>query len=260
MTTPHFMIIQSAYTDPRLSERRLEITKHTSVNSLWFQIQKPIVHVAVNPADPFLAERKAAFESTNCEVKFLYRDEWKLYKENWELPTGRKIVSRMDDDDVISKDFCELTRNASPVSGEMNLIWPRGYVYWRETPFLLTHKGIQFVTLVTDEMKDPHQEQHWQYHKRWPTRVVSKSPGWIWVRHGDTASSCLPRYRKNPVRGIDAKRIPVNLRAIIRAIADSGEASGNYTEHRNQRELRHVLQENAKHDWPIPCGVIDNAH
>jgi hypothetical protein len=244
---PHIMIIQSAYTDPRLSERRLEITRHTCVNSLWFQIQKPIVYVAVNPNDPFLAEREAAFRSTNCEVKFLYRDSWKLYREDWELPEGRKIVSRMDDDDVVAQDFCLLTRNAAPESGEMNLIWPKGYVYWRQTPFLLTHKGIQFVTLVTDEMKDPHQEQHWQYHKRWPTRTVSYAPGWIWVRHGDSASSTLPRYRKKALRAIDSKRIPVNLRAILRAIADSGQASGNYTEHRHPKTLAHVLQENAKH-------------
>jgi hypothetical protein len=110
---------------------------------------------------------------------------------------------------------------------------------------LLTHKGIQFVTLVTDEMKDPHQEQHWQYHKRWPTRTVSYAPGWIWIRHGDSASSTLPRYRKTPVKGIDSKRIPVNLRAILRAIEGSGQASGNYIEHRHAATLAHVLQENA---------------
>jgi hypothetical protein len=153
----------------------------------------------------------------------------------------------MDDDDVIAKDFCLLTRNAAPESGEMNLIWPRGYVYWRETPFLLTHKGIQFVTLVTDEMKDPHQEQHWQYHKRWPTRTVSYAPGWIWIRHGDAASSTLPRYRQKPVQGIDAKRIPVNLRAILRATAESGLASGSYTDHRHPLTLAHVIAENQKH-------------
>jgi hypothetical protein len=244
---PHIMIIQSAYTDPRLSERRLEITKHTCVNSLWFQIQKPVVHVAVNPNDPFLVQREAAFRSTNCEVKFLYRDSWKLYREDWELPEGRKIVSRMDDDDVIAQDFCCLTRNAAPESGEMNLIWPRGYVYWRQTPFLLTHKGIQFVTLVTDKMTDPHQEQHWQYHKRWPTRTVSYAPGWIWIRHGDAASSTLPRYRTKALKAIDSKRIPVNLRAILRAIADSGTASANYVEHRNHNQIKYVLEENAKH-------------
>jgi len=238
------MIIQSAYNDPGLSERRLEITKHTCANSLWFQLEKPFVHVAVNPADPFLAEREEVFRSTGCQVKFLYRDCWRLYKENWELPEGRKIVGRMDDDDVIAKDFCLLTRNAAPATGEMNLIWPNGYVYWRETPYILNHKGIQFVTFVTDSMTDPHQHQHWQYHKTWPTRVVSFAPGWIWVRHGDAATSTLVKYRKTALRSIDSKRIPVNLRAILRAIAGSGLASGDYTEHRHKQILASVLQEN----------------
>ena len=62
MTLPHFMLIQSAYTDAGLSARRLEITKHSCLPSLRYQSLKPIVHVAVNPADPLLAERRAVFE------------------------------------------------------------------------------------------------------------------------------------------------------------------------------------------------------
>lgn len=244
---PHIMIIQSAYSDRRLSERRLEISKHTSIPSLRYQSRKPTVHIAVNPDDPLLSERLEAFQSTGCEVKPLYRPDWKLYRENWELPAGRKIVSRMDDDDVLCAEYCERTRSAAPESGEWNLIWPNGYVFWRETCFLLNHPGIQFVTLVTDHDKDPHQEQHWQYHKLWPTKVVSNAVGWIWVRHGDAATSTLPRYRKVKKKGIDAMRIPINLRAILRAIADSGQASGNYTEHSNQRTLRNVIAENEKH-------------
>jgi hypothetical protein len=239
------MIIQSAYTDERLSASRLEIARHTSIVSLRYQIEKPIVHIAVNPADPLLTERLEAFHSTGCEIRPLYRDSWKLYKENWELPEGRKIVSRMDDDDIICQEFCATTRNAAPETGEMNLIWPTGYVFWRETVFLLNHKGIQFVTLVTDRDTDPHQEQHWMYHKTWPSRTVSHAPGWIWVRHGDSATSTLPRYRTQKLRGIDAKRIPVNLRAIVRAIAPAGQPSGSYREHRHQQTLAHVLKENA---------------
>lgn len=243
----HIMIVQSAYTDERLSKSRLEIARHTAIASLAYQSVKPVIHIAVHPDDPYLSDRLEAFRSTGCEVKPLFRSEWKLYRENWELPDGRKIVSRMDDDDVICQEYCERTRAAAPESGEWNLIWPNGYVFWRETCFLLHHPGIQFVSLVTDHDKDPHQEQHWQYHKLWPTRVVSNAVGWIWVRHGDAATSTLPRYRKVKNGGIDAKRIPINLRAILRAIADSGTASGNYREHRNQQLLKHVLQQNEQH-------------
>lgn len=254
---PHIMIIQSAYDDPRLSERRLAIAEHTSVVALRYQTRKPVVHIQVNPKDPLLEARLSLYRSTGCEVRPLYREHgWKLYKENWELPEGRKIVSRMDDDDIIARDFCERTYNAAPPTGECNLIWPNGYVFWRETVFLLHHPGIQFVTLATDQMTDPHQEQHWQYCKTWPTKVVSEEPGWIWVRHGDAATSTMKRYRQRKLRGISTARCPVNLRAILRAIEPSGRPSADYHEHRKQKhqKLDWVIRENQR-NAPRSTGV-----
>lgn len=245
---PHITIIQSAYTDDRLSRQRLEISRHTVVPSLAFQTRKPVVHIAVNPDDPHLQERLDLFNTSGCEVIPLMRPSWKLYKEDWELPEGRKIVSRIDDDDVWAKDYCERTVAAAPAEGEHYLSWPRGYVFWRQNIYLLDHPGIQFVTLVTDKMCDPHQEQHWQYPKTWNTIRVSRSPGWVWVRHGDAATSTLPRYRQpsKHLRGIDSTRIPINLRAIIRAIEPSGLASGNYAEKKDMDTTRWVLQENKR--------------
>jgi hypothetical protein len=252
---PHIMIVQSAYDDERLSASRLEIARHTIIPSLAFQSAKPIVHVTVHPEDPHLEERLAAYRGTGCEIKPLFRSEWKLYKEDWELPVGRKIVSRMDDDDVIAKDFCKELQAIAPESGEWNLSFPVGYVWWRSTAYRLEHPGIQFVTLVTDQMTDPHQEGHWKYHQDWKTKIVSSAPSWIWVRHGDASTSTLKKYRTSKLRGIDAKRIPINLRAIERAIAPVGEASGSYKEHQNQTVLREVFRENAIHSGTrIPRG------
>lgn len=240
---PHIMLIQSAYDDGELSASRLEIARQTSIPALEYQSRKPVVHITVNPSDPHLLERLKAFESTGCQIVPLLRDSWKLYKENWELPAGRKIVSRMDDDDVIARDYCKEIKAAAPESGEWNLIFPRGYVWWRSTAYLLEHPGIQFVTLVTDEQTDPHQDGHWKYHKTWQTKIVSSAPSWIWVRHGAASTSTLKRYRRNKLKGIDAARIPINLRAIDRAINPTGKASGNYVEHKNQDLLRSVLTE-----------------
>ena len=242
---PHCIIIQSAYTDPEMSRRRLQIMRHTCIPSLAFQTRKPVVHVAVNPDDPHTPERLDLLRSTGCEVYPVFRISWKLYCENWELPEGRKVVSRMDDDDVIARDFCERTFSAAPASGEHCLLWPVGYVFWRETCFLLEHKGNQFVSIVTDRQTDPHAERHWLYHSRWSTQIVSKDCGWIWVRHGDAATSTLKRYRTRQLRGIDSCRIPINLRAIVRAVAESGTPSANYNQHRNQQQLQYVLKENA---------------
>jgi len=253
---PHIMIIQSAYTDEKLSRSRLEIARHTCIPSLAYQTAKPVIHVAVNPDDPNLTERLDVYRSTGCEVKPLYRNEWKLYKENWELPEGRKIVSRMDDDDVIARSYCQEIQAAAPESGEWNLAFPVGYVWWRSTAFRLEHMGIQFVTLVTDKNTDPHQEGHWKYHETWQTKIVSSAPSWIWVRHGDASTSTLPKYRTKKLKGIDAQRVPINLRAIDRAIAPTGTASGSYREHQNQNVLRSVLKQNSIHaGTAIPKGL-----
>jgi hypothetical protein len=241
---PHIMIIQAAYTDAGLSASRLEIARHTSVPSLAFQTVKPIIHIAVNPADPYLTDRLQAYRSTGCEVVPLYRTEWKLYKEDWELPVGRKIVSRMDDDDVICRDYCKELRAAAPESGEWNLAFPVGYVWWRNTAYRLEHMGNQFVTLVTDQQTDPHQEGHWLYHKTWQTKIVNSLPSWIWVRHGAASTSTLAKYRTKKLKGIDAHRIPINLRAIQRVIEPTGPASGSYETHQNQDILRQVIEQN----------------
>lgn len=247
MTVPLICIIQAAYIDERLSRRRLEIAEHTSAVALRTQAVRPIVHIAVNPADPCLAERQALYESTGCEIHWLMRSAWNLYRENWELPEGRKIVTRLDDDDVWPADFCERTVAAAPAAGEHALIWPRGYVWWKQTAYLLRHPGIQFVTLVTDRQTDPHQEQHWQYHRRWHSITVSNDPGWLWIRHGDAATVTLPRYRQHPLRGIDSSRFRVNLRAITKALEPSGVPAANYHERHATETLQHVLKENAKH-------------
>lgn len=257
---PHIMIVQSAYTDERLSASRLEISRHTCIASLAYQSAKPVVHVAVHPDDPHLNMRLDAFRSTGCKIRPLFRNEWKLYKENWELPEGRKIVSRMDDDDVIARDYCKEIQAAAPESGEWNLAFPVGYVWWHSTAYRLEHMGIQFVTLVTDQQTDPHQEGHWKYHKEWQTKIVSSQPSWIWVRHGDASTSTLPRYRTKKLKGIDAQRVPINLRAIDRAIAPTGVASGSYQEHQRQDILRSVLKQNNIHaGTAIPRGFEEVA-
>ena len=244
MTLPFYMIIQSAYSNPELSQRRLEISRHTSIVGLRTQQYKPIVHLALSNQDPYAQERLEAYQSTGCEIKPLYRDKWNLYKEEWEIPAGRKVVGRLDDDDVIPIDFCQRTVAAAPTTGNHAMLWPTGYVFWRQQIFKLTHVGNQFVALLTDNDHNPHQEQHWQYHKLWHHINVTNACGWIWVRHGDAATSTLPRYRRQQVPRIDASRFHVNLRAILRACEASGTPSGDYTEHGNRQTLRYVLKEN----------------
>lgn len=244
----YIIVIQSAYDDAGLSERRLAIAEHTSIASLRTQTHKPAIHLQLSYHDKLAERRIELYESTGCTVKPIWRESWKLYREDWQLPEGRKIVGRLDDDDVLPFDFCEKTHHCGENSeGEMALLWPNGHVFWRQCLFNLSHRGNQFVSLLTDQQTDPHQIGHWLYCKEWKTRVVSHEPGWIWVRHGDAATSTLKRYRQQQVSRIDAGRFRINLRAIQRALDASGKPSGDYREHANQKRLRHVLEENAKH-------------
>ena len=241
----HIMIIQSAYGPDRadLSARRLEITRHTCCVALATQDVKPVVHVAIHPEDAHGDARRQAFLGTGCEIRFLERPKWRLYRENWELPDGWKLVSRMDDDDVISRDFCAVLQWSFCERREA-LLWPSGYVFWRHEIHRLEHRGNQFPTLSTSGNEDPHAECHWEIPQRWPSRAVSHSPGWIWVRHGDAATSTLARYRRHQVGRIDADRFPVNLRAIARACEASGVPSGSYADHRSPY-WQYVSRENA---------------
>lgn len=250
---PYYLIIQSAYSDEdaELSARRLEISRHTVIVALRFQTFKPIVHVAVCRQDPHLEERIALFQSSGCEVRPILVDRWDLYGGNWEIPEGRKIVGRIDDDDLISADYCERNLRAAPAEGEIVLIWPTGYIFWRDRAYLHHHPGNQFIAIVTDRNIHPHQEQHWMYPQLYKSKTVSRDPGWIWVRHGAASTSTLPRYRTRILNGIDSKRIPVNLRAVTRAIAPCGIASGNYEEHVSPH-VKYVFRQNSLH---TPCNT-----
>ena len=247
MKVPHCIVIQSVFTDPDLSQRRLVITEHTSFPALRYQTRKPVIHLAQSPKDLHAQTRLSMYQATGCEVVPVWHDTWQLYGADYSLPAGRKVVSRIDDDDVLSADFCERVYGAAPASGEIALIWPTGYTWWRSTAHLLTHPGNQFVSIVTDGNRSPHDIGHWLYHKQWPFRVVSNDVGWIWVRHGDAASSTLKRYRAIRRGGIDATRIPINLRAIDRAIAASGQASGDYTAHKIQKQSGPVSEALRRH-------------
>ena len=232
MTLPHILIVQAVYTDPELSQRRLNITKHTLAPALESQVHKPTVHLAQHPEDPHALERASLLENTGCVVLPIWRDSWKLYGEDYEIPKGKCLVSRCDDDDSLSRDFFSLTYAiASDQESPCALVWPNGYVFWRSKGYRLMHSGNQFVSVLTYDGDSPHDQGHWKYAKTWRLVVVSNEPGWIWIRHGDAHSSTLARYRQRQVNRIDAPRFNVNLRAVDRAIAASGTASANYKEH-----------------------------
>ena len=229
--SPHILCIMSHYTDPALSLRRLEISRATLLPSLAAQTRKPTLHIVVSQHDPYLRQRLIEYDATGCEVFFLYRDTWRLYGEDWQIPEGHCIVGRVDDDDVLRADFCEIVYHCGMVHRERAIIWPVGLVYWRGQMFRLEHKGNQYLTLSTSRGIDPHHKAHAVIQKEWRSVRASLEPGWIWVRHGDAETSTLPKYRSVPAGDWRSDKWPVDLVAVDSAIAPSGVPSADYREH-----------------------------
>lgn len=239
MTSPHILCIMSHYTDPALSLRRLEISRATLIPSLAAQTRKPTLHIVVSREDPHLQERSAAYAETGCDRLFLYRDTWRLYGEDWQIPEGHCVIGRCDDDDILRADFCAVTYHCGMVHKERAIIWPVGLVYWRGQMFRWHHPGNQFLTLSTSRGIDPHHKAHAVIQKEWKSVRASNEPGTIWIRHGDAETSTLPKYRKAAASPADVAAFGVDLRAIDAAIAPSGIASADYTEHgRRARGMR----------------------
>jgi len=232
----------SHYTDPVLSLRRLEISRATLLPSLAAQTRKPTLHIVVSQNDPYLKERLAAYAETGCDRLFLYRDSWKLYGENWQIPEGHCIVGRVDDDDVLRADFCAVVHACGMVHKERAIIWPVGLVYWRGQMFRLDHKGNQYLTLSTSRGIDPHHKAHAVIEREWKSVRASLEPGWIWIRHGDAETSTLAKYRATPAGNWQSDKWPVDLQAVDAAIAPSGVPSADYREHGQRARGMRVSQ------------------
>ncbi len=242
MTSPHILCIMSHYTDPVLSLRRLEISRATLLPSLAAQTRKPTLHIVVSQHDPYLRQRLIEYDATGCECFFLYRDTWKLYGENWQIPQTHCIVGRVDDDDVLRADFCAVVHHCGMVHRERAIIWPLGLVYWRGQMFRLEHNGNQYLTLSTSRGIDPHHKAHAVIQREWRSVRASFKPGWIWVRHGDSETSTLPKYRATPAGNWQSGKWPVDLQAVDAAIAPSGQASADYREHGKRARGMRVSQ------------------
>ncbi|MFO0202425.1 MAG: hypothetical protein ACK528_04780, partial [Alphaproteobacteria bacterium] len=232
----------SHYTDPVLSLRRLEISRATLLPSLAAQTRKPTLHIVVSQHDPYLRQRLIEYDATGCECFFLYRDTWRLYGENWQIPEGHCIIGRVDDDDVLRADFCEIVYHCGMVHKERAIIWPLGLVYWRGQMFRLEHNGNQYLTLSTSRGIDPHHKAHAVIQREWRSVRASLKPGWIWVRHGDAETSTLPKYRSVPADNWQPDAWPIDLAAVDSAIAPSGVPSADYREHGQRARGMRVSQ------------------
>jgi spermidine synthase len=212
--TQHILLIQSAYrADQALSRQRLELSKTTIIPSLQAQTVKATVQVSVSRHDPLLEQRRQAFRECGHDVQFVWQDQW-------DLPDGRLLVGRCDDDDVISKDFFEGSLFAAERGGPtpFAVIWPNGHVRWKAGLFESHHPGNQFVALCTDDRHHPFQMDHRRYTREWRNVTAGHDPAWIWIRHADAMTQTRRRYRRKRLKRLNTNRFPYNFRAIHRVI------------------------------------------
>jgi hypothetical protein len=108
----------------------------------------------------------------------------------WPLPNDTRIlVTRLDDDDALSSDYCELTYEAA---GEIEyqkfvLRWPNGYVRVDDGKLRrMRYPANHFCSFVTDDATAPCDLAHMASMSLYPIITVNTSRGWLWNRHGET--------------------------------------------------------------------------
>jgi len=179
------ILIRSGYVEKGLSDRRLALSWNTAIKSLSSQTLKPCVHIEMDRLDPNASARIEAFESTGCDVRVF----WIGDNHGWGIPSGRKLLHRLDDDDMISVDFCGRSLEAAiKEAGDVAVIWPNGFVLFKDRLHPLTHNKNQFVALATDRNGwHPYLDNHHNYFvmSEWRNCIVTQDRGWCWVRHSD---------------------------------------------------------------------------
>jgi len=215
----HIILIQSAYDDADLSRERLDVSRKTIYPSLLQQTRGVKLQVSVCEEDPLLADRKLMFEATGHEVEYVYNSPATLdtlLEHKWDLPVGpRNLVGRMDDDDLIPTDFCEISQDKAPYC-DVNglLVWPNGYVFYRGEFYRKRHPGNQFCALVSREGVGPHDHIHRSYIDAWPVLYANASRGWVWFRHDAALTGTRPRYRRDKGTQLNTRRFPYDFGAM----------------------------------------------
>lgn len=200
----HFVMIRSAYDDPRMSRVRLDISSETVIPALQSQTDKEFeLIVKLHRRDPLRLEREDLFLSTGVTTTFIdgqlrepsFRDDTGL---GGAWPRGGPLLqTRLDDDDAIVPDFIERLHGArfqpevqTVLSFPVGYDGPIGEVAPRHYP------DSMFLTLYTPpgDMMSVYDTTHNNlWHSARNKHVVDMKPAWVHHRHPDALTSMYPR-------------------------------------------------------------------
>lgn len=175
----HSFVIRSAYAPSvplDINEYRLAMTELFCIPSLAAQTRKDfIIELRINPHDPLLERRMAAFQSVGVPI---------VTEHSW----GRAIRTRFDDDDAIACDFVDRLRNGIIAEGWYS--FPQGFVLRDDRCMPTRIVPNQFLTRVSE--RGVFEVMHRQVTD---AIIIDERPAWLWVRHNHNRSSTVPSMR-----------------------------------------------------------------
>lgn len=217
---PHYILIRSAYTDTELSRQRLDMTRLTIAPSLKHQRTPFTAVVQLSPNDPHRAERVRLFERACQSVAFIDGPRWGQSID----ATGPRLVTRVDDDDIIASWFTERIQQraaTSSVVGDAIFYWPNGYVL-ADRPRWWSSETNQFQTLLTsspDSGETPFREHHAHVRDRWPVVEVDAARAWCWVQHPQARTWRTDRRWSGRIEDRPMRHFTADLSAVSRHLA-----------------------------------------
>jgi hypothetical protein len=211
----------------RLNARRLALSAGITVPSLRAQTTRDLTWlVLIDPADPLLEERRAAFASSGLPIIFAPAEQ--LARSGWhDRPWGPwakhiewgdvTLTTRLDDDDAFAPWAMERVQRASRTATE-RVVWtlPSGYRICGRLAYQWHWASAQFVTLQVPpgDQGVVYDRNHGAFAELGPMLPATEDPAWLWIRHRQVRS----RLRLGPLRPHPGRREwPVLLTPAIRA-------------------------------------------
>jgi len=199
----HYVLTRAAYgpaVPRRTNYQRLALTAGITAPSLRAQTTRDLTWlVLIDPADPLLKHRRAAFALSGLPVIFAPAEElertgihdrpygpWSKHIE-WGDTT---LTTRLDDDDAFAPWAMERVQHAA-TEGE-RVVWtlPSGYRVVGHVAYELHWPLAQFVTLQAPagDQTTVYEVNHAAFETLGPLRSATEDPAWLWVRHRMTRS------------------------------------------------------------------------
>jgi len=114
------------------------------------------------------------------------------------------ITSRVDIDDMISKDYVQSVQTEMPMTDNTNLVFSLGYVLDLPSKTLMERKYVynQFPSYIeknTDNFKTVWFAGHHQIHLTTETKIIEQGRKWCWILHAKNKhpGSILKNYRSS---------------------------------------------------------------